>query len=322
MPRTTKEKTENLNKKSSENSSKKSISKAKKTTEQPKKLATEEKVSTKKSTSTTKKKTTTTKKDTTSTKKKTTTTKKAASSTKSKTTKTKTAAKTANSTTKKSAVKKPVAKKTTSTTLKKQSFLSEYYDLPYKYNKTVVKILAQTPTKLFIYWEISDEDRNSFIAKYGNDFFNITKPVLIIHNLTMNYSFELDINDFANCWYVSINDADCLYSVELGRRPFNLYEKINEPYIYVSSSNNLQTPNNHILFENINSNTVFKIKNIKTNAITTIKIDTLPRLANIAKTYNNDFYNYYTKLYSKDLIAELNDTKLNNPSSGAISSFK
>ena len=213
-------------------------------------------------------------------------------------------------------------KKTIPTILKKQSFLSEYYDLPYKYNKTVVKILAQTPTKLFIYWEISDEDRNSFVEKHGNDFFDITKPVLIIHNLTMNYSFEIDINDFANCWYVSINDADCLYSVELGRRPFNLYEKINEPYIYVSSSNNLQTPNNHILFENINSNTVFKIKNVKTNVIATRKIDTLSKLANIAKTYNNDFYNYYTKLYSKDLINELNDTKLNNPSSGAISSFK
>lgn len=305
MSKATKEKTDNLNKQSSENNSKKSISNTKKTA---KKVASTKKISTKKSTSTTKNKATTTKK--------------AASSTKSKATKTKIAAKTAKSTTKKSTVKKLVSKKTIPTILKKQSFLSEYYDLPYKYNKTVVKILAQTPTKLFIYWEISDEDRNSFVEKHGNDFFDITKPVLIIHNLTMNYSFEIDINDFANCWYVSINDADCLYSVELGRRPFNLYEKINEPYIYVSSSNNLQTPNNHILFENINSNTVFKIKNVKTNVIATRKIDTLPKLANIAKTYNNDFYNYYTKLYSKDLINELNDTKLNNPSSGAISSFK
>lgn len=278
MPRTTKEKTENLNKKSSENNSKKSVSKTNKKTT----------TKTTKSTKTVEKKLA---------KKKTTTAKK-------------------------STVKKAVVNKPSSSSLKKQSFLSEYYDLPYKYNKTIVKILAQTPSKLFIYWEISDEDRNSFAEKYGNDFFNITKPVLIIHNLTMNYSFELDINDFANCWYVSINDTDCLYSVELGRRPFNVHKKINEPYIYVSSSNNLQTPNNHILFENINSNTVFKIKNVKTNAITPIKIDTLPRLANIAKTYNNDFYNYYTKLYSKDLINELNDTKLNNPSSGAISSFK
>ena len=319
MPRTTKEKTENLNKKSSENINKKSVFKVSKTTSTKKSVSstakatktTEKKITKKKPTTVKKVASESTSKATVSAK---STTKKVANKSKSKST--------SSAKTTKSTIKKTVTKKATSKTLKKQSFLSEYYDLPYKYNKTVVKILAQTPTKLFIYWEISDEDRNSFAEKFGNDFFNITKPVLIIHNLTMNYSFEIDINDFANCWYVSINDADCLYSVELGRRPINLYERINEPYIYISSSNNLQTPNNHILFEHINSNTMFRIKNIKTNVITTRKIDTLPRLANIAKSYNNDFYNYYTKLYSKDLIAELNDTKLNTPSSGAISSFK
>lgn len=315
MPKATKEKTEKLNKEKIENNSKKSVSKTKKA---------DEKTSTKKSsTSTVKAKKTTEKKVA---EKKTTTSKKASNTSKTTAKKSKastTATKSSTRKPQKSAVKKPVAKKVASKTLKKPSFLSEYYDLPYRYNKTVVKILAQTPTKLFIYWEISDEDRNSFIEKFGNDFFNITKPVLIIHNFTMNYSFELDINDFANCWYVSINDADCLYGVELGRRPFNIYEKINEPYIYVSSSNNLQTPNNHILFENINSNTVFKIKNIKTNSISTKKITDLPMLANITKIYNNDdFYNYYTKLYSENLIEELKHTKLNNPSSGAISSFK
>lgn len=305
MSKATKEKTEKLNIEKSENTSKKSVSKTKKTSK---------KASAKKSSTSTAK---TTEKKTAVKKAKT---KKVSNTSQSNTSKTKSSTTSSKSSTSK--LQKSTAKRITSKTLKKPSFLSEYYDLPYKYNKTVVKILAQTPTKLFIYWEISDADRNNFIKNYGNDFFNITKPVLIIHNLTMNYSFELDINDFANCWYVSINDADCLYGVELGRRPFNFYKKINESYIYVSSSNNLQTPNNHILFENINSNTIFKIKNIKTNSITTKKIDTLPMLANIAKTYNNNFYNYYTKLYSKDLLNELNDTKLNNPSSGAISSFK
>ena len=37
-------------------------------------------------------------------------------------------------------------------------FILEYYDLPYKYNKTVIKALAQNPNTLFVYWEISDED--------------------------------------------------------------------------------------------------------------------------------------------------------------------
>ena len=95
----------------------------------------------------------------------------------------------------------------------------EYYDLPYRYNETVVKILAQTPTTLFIYWDVSDKDRELYIEKYGEDFFSTTKPILIITNKTMNYTFEVEINDFANSWYLHLNDADCDYSVELGRRP-------------------------------------------------------------------------------------------------------
>ena len=48
---------------------------------------------------------------------------------------------------------------------------------------------------------------------------NDTKPVLIITNKTMNYTFEVEINDFANSWYLPLNDPDCDYSVELGRKP-------------------------------------------------------------------------------------------------------
>lgn len=219
--------------------------------------------------------------------------------------------------------KKVVSKKTISKTLKKKSLLAEYYDLPYRYNQTVVKILAQTPKKLFVYWEISDHDRDNFINIYGENFFNTTKPVLIVHNLTMNYTFELDINDFANSWYININDADCLYGIELGRRPFTFNEKVQDSYVYISSSNNLQTPNNHILFENINSNTVFNFKNTKTNEVSVKSLSNVSFFANATKIYNfNNFYDLYKKLYGENLLKELADTKLNNPSSGAISSFK
>lgn len=219
--------------------------------------------------------------------------------------------------------KKVASKKTVSKSLKKKSLLAEYYDLPYRYNQTVVKILAQTPKKLFVYWEISDYDRNNFINTYGDNFFNITKPVLIIHNLTMNYTFEIDINDFANSWYININDADCLYGIELGRRPLTFNQNFQNSYIYISSSNNLQTPNNHILFENINSNTVFNFKNTKTKEVSLKSFANVSSFANANKIYNfNNFYDLYKKLYGENILKELIDTKLNNPSSGAISSFK
>ena len=151
---------------------------------------------------------------------------------------------------------------TSSTNLTEKIEILEYYDLPYRYNKTVVKVLAQTPTTLFIYWDISDKDRENFIRQYGADFFNNTKPVLIIHNKTMNYSFEIEIDDFANSWYLHVNDSNCEYCVELGRRPkYNNSEpQINIPnnYLYVSSSNEIDSPNDHVLFDKALKTVYFK----------------------------------------------------------------
>ena len=174
---------------------------------------------------------------------------------------------------KKPVVNKSVKKKTTSKKEKKVTPLAEvveYYDLPYRYNETIVKILYQTPETLFVYWDISDSDRENYIKQYGENFFNITRPVLIVHNDTMNYSFEISINDFANSWYLHINDSKCDYRVELGRRP-NYYneeatkeiqEKIHTDYIHVSTSNGIESPNDHVLF-NTNENNTIKIRNVK-----------------------------------------------------------
>ena len=110
--------------------------------------------------------------------------------------------------------KKSINKKPSKKAVKKDlNSTVEYYDLPYRYNETAVRILAQTPTNLFIYWDISDDDKASYIQKYGSDFFNKTKPILIVKNNTLNYKFEIEINDFANSWYVHVNDANCDYSV-------------------------------------------------------------------------------------------------------------
>ena len=42
-------------------------------------------------------------------------------------------------------------------------------------------------------------------------------------NIPLEYSFEVDINDFANSWYLNIEDAKCEYTIELGRRPNPFY---------------------------------------------------------------------------------------------------
>ncbi len=194
----------------------------------------------------------------------------------------------------------------------------EYYDLPYRYNQTVVKVLAQTPSMLFVYWDISDSDRKNFEQYYGNDFFSKTKPVLIIHNETMNYSFEIEINDFANSWYLHVNDADCKYVIELGRRPLPHVSTVSANYIYISSSNEMTSPNNHILFEKFNPNVTYK--NTKNGNTLTKDFSNIANYKNMQSIYN--IYDLYKTIYKDDLFYEITNEDLTNPSSLSSSSFK
>ncbi len=274
----------------------KTESKVKRTkSSQKSKIVKDESPKSKKITSTKSSKTTSASKKTTSSK----VTKKASSSAKS---------------TKKRATKKLSNEKT-------KTIISnvEYYDLPYRYNQTVIKILAQTPTNLFVYWDISDEDRNFYIEKYGEDFFNNTKPVLIITNKTMNYSFEVEINDYANSWYVHLNDADCDYSVELGRRPIYTNSNIAE-YIYISTSNDIEMPNNHILFDRLGKSVFFR--NIKNNFVEEKEVSSISFIKNIGKVYN--IYELYQEIYKNEIeMEELNKNNIKlNLSSSNSSTFK
>ena len=237
--------------------------------------------------------------------------------------------------------KKAVTKSTvlTEKSDSKKSDIVEYYDLPYRYNQTVVKLLAQTPTNLFVYWDISDTDRENFKKQYGYDFFEKTRPILIVHNDTMNYSFEVEINDFANCWYLHVNDSNCDYRIELGRKPvigyvqnwqlseedlkdenseINKYpsKPIDRDYFYITTSNELKAPNDHILFNKHSAEQSIQIRNIKTNEQYSKSISALSLQNNIHKIYN--IYDLYKELYKEENVEDIFD--LTNPSSGNPSS--
>lgn len=265
--------------------------------------------------STTSRKVASTKKEGTSSKKTTSVKKTTTKSNTKKSTSSKTTTKKDVSSTKSS--KKSSEKETTSidtSELHKKSTpveVAEYYDLPYRYNQTIVKVLYQTPTTLFVYWDISDEDRENFINQYGDNFFNDTKPVLIVKNDTLHYSFEVDIDDFANNWYVHVNDSNSVYSVELGRRA----KETDNNYVYVASSNEIEAPNDHVLF-NKNLNKI-NFKNVKTNTITTEDASSLSYSRNIDKIYKSYF--------NKDDHMNLEHCQLdlaNSSSSSPTSAFK
>lgn len=190
------------------------------------------------------------------------------------------------------------AKKTSS---KSVANIIEYYDLPATYNQTTVKLLFQTPKKLFVYWEISEADKQKYFAENGDDFFEKTTPYLIVKNKTKNYSFEVEINDFANSWYFDVPDSNCEYEVTLIRK-----NKVTQESTWITDSNELEVPNNRILFEQ-NRKEIF-FKNVKTNAViskTVVNLQFINHLGNVCNA--NSFY--------KKFYAEEDLYTLNNPSS-------
>ena len=223
----------------------------------------------------------------------------------------------------------------------------EHYELPYRYNETIVKILYQTPNTLFVYWDISDKDRKKYLEQYGENFFEVTHPILIVHNDTYNYSFEIPINDFANSWYLRVNDSKCNYRVELGRKPNYIPQpqvkvsnadesttdkKIETPktidtnYIYISTSNLIELPNDHVLFKTNENNTI-KFRNVKTKQEQNIPlydiIKNLPvaegsEIPLISKEILEGLYSAIYKNEDTSFFENINNPSSGNPSSSSM----
>lgn len=244
--------------------------------------------------------------------------------------------------TSKTTSKKPASNKKTMP--KTSSVINEYYDLPTSYPETIVKILAQTPTILFVYWDISEKDRKKLKKQFGEDIFQNTTPYLIIKNETKNYQYEVEVNDYANSWYLHIPDSDCKYEVILIRKAKgnfnfnpnnsennnnnsnnnsnsnnthksyknsdfnNTYYSIINNCITITSSNDLQTPNDHILFEKLGRNIFFQ--NVKSKEVQSKDISSFAYMHNIGRIYH--IYDLYKEMYEDELNGDELGTSLSS----------
>lgn len=206
----------------------------------------------------------------------------------------------------------------------KPKYLLEYYDLPFRYNETIVKILAQTPKRLFVYWDVSDKDKQTYLNAFGESFFKDTYPVLLVHNENKNYTREVIINDFANSWYLDIIDPRDEYTIQLGRK-FKEYVKpeinpeieetniqLQNDYLFIAQSNKLEMPNDHILFEKFEP--FVKFRNVKTQK---------EEIKNVKNTiYKKELKELYKKLYKDNEEFNFEDERYDflNPSSMGTSS--
>jgi len=218
--------------------------------------------------------------------------------------------------------KKTAGKKSNKEEVKPEQI--EYYDLPYRYNETIVKVLAQTPKKLFVYWDLADSDRQKYIDTFGDDFFYKTYPVLLVYNEDKQYVREIPINDFANSWYIEIDDPKTNYIIQLGRKFINQpqvdYNKVIEhniilrnDYIPISDSNKMESPNDHVLLESLPE--FIRFRNVKTNQERLVKLRSLRGA--LGKAYN--VKKFYDDQYKDELSDDMFD--MANPSShGRLSS--
>lgn len=122
-----------------------------------------------------------------------------------------------------------------------QLLKSEYYELPTKYNQTIIRLLVQSPTRMFVYWEVSDETIKLFSDK-SVDYANCT-PVLKVTNITKNYSYMIPVDPYANNYYIEVEDSGCDYKVELGRA-------VKNNFINIYTSNKATVPSEHPAYNN------------------------------------------------------------------------
>ena len=212
-----------------------------------------------------------------------------------------------------------------------ETYLLEYYDLPYRYNETVVRILAQTPKRVFVYWDISDKDREKYIETFGENFFNDTYPVLLLYNEDKKYIKEIVVNDFANSWYIDIDNPKTKYSVQLGRKFKNKPQIINiakmeeekidlqNDYLPLVNSNKIEAPNDRVLFDRFSK--MVKFRNVKTGQETVKDLGSF--VEKISKAYDAPAFKEIFKQMNKDTRIENDRLDIDNPTSGnPTSTFK
>ncbi len=114
------------------------------------------------------------------------------------------------------------------------------YNLKDSYGQKRIILVARDPNCLFAYWDIPSEVINRFIKDIGEEIWKKSYPALKVKDIYKNYSYYINIDDNANNWYITVENANSLYEVEYGRRISP------EFFVTIALSNFAITPSNTI----------------------------------------------------------------------------
>jgi hypothetical protein len=112
------------------------------------------------------------------------------------------------------------------------------FNIPKGYDLDRIVLIARDPHTLYTYWEISQSRINALLLEFGHELFEKSTPAIKVTNISKNSSMFVMINEYANNWYINVEDANCMYIVEIGRRVSDMF------FIPLASSNYVLTPGN------------------------------------------------------------------------------
>ena len=88
-------------------------------------------------------------------------------------------------------------------------------ELPSEYGETRIVVQARDPHWAWVYWEFSSIEQKKLEAELGAFEYAHTELFLKVFNKTFDYSFEIKLPEGCDNWYLSLNDSDCDYFVQL-----------------------------------------------------------------------------------------------------------
>ena len=109
-------------------------------------------------------------------------------------------------------------------------------DLPEYYDETRLVLQIRDPHWAYAYWELPPVERKRLELEVGIFEFAHSHYILRLHNVTRGHTQEIKITENARNWYIYLEDAKCVYQVELG------LQSPTEGYTFISLSNLVQTP--------------------------------------------------------------------------------
>lgn len=88
-------------------------------------------------------------------------------------------------------------------------------ELPSEYGETRIVVQARDPHWAWAYWEFSSLEQKKLEVELGAFEYAHTQLFLKVFNIDLNYSFEILLPDKCDNWYLSLNDSNCDYYVQL-----------------------------------------------------------------------------------------------------------